>query len=384
MKDLAKGRSLVFSGTILPCIPYSTCGPFSAYFVETFKPLLVTYGCLVFSAAASSRLRERSCCSLSASLKRREAAEAMFETEVMALLAPVKLRLAEIARESVLAHDRDAVSDLPPAPQLLYGRERELSALARMFAQGRQAHAALLGEAGAGKSTLALALLHRPEIISQFGPRRFFVRGASSDVAGVAVRLSSALGLRLSHTPRDPDPPQAFVLAALSSCPFDSLIVLDDLDDAWASPHTRPALGAFLADLAAIPSVSLLLTLRGAQRPLGPVYTQPYPAPLGPLPLCAARTLFRAISGLSAGSVNDADVPCADDAAPRPLLADVGIAALSRGAISVEPTLGPDDALLDALLHHAECLPQAVVLLAQRAQYEPLPFLLARLEEGDV
>lgn len=89
--------------------------------------------------------------------------------------------------------------------------------------------------------------------------------------------------------------------------------------------------------------VSLLLTLRGTQRPLGPAYSKPYPAPLGPVAPIAARQTFFAIS----------DVP--ED--------------------------GVDAPLVDVLLHMVGFLPMPITLLAQLAQYEPLPFLLERYRE---
>ncbi|KAJ7485938.1 hypothetical protein FB451DRAFT_67158 [Mycena latifolia] len=255
----------------------------------------------------------------------------------MALLAPVRARLAEVTRgsgESVpAAHDTGP--DLPPGPQIFYGRDTELLALVDTFSQRRQARTALLGQAGAGKSALALTLLHRPEIVSKFGARRYFVScAAAENAADVFSCLAPALGL--THRPGEDA-----VLSALAPSPHDTLIVLDGLEQS-------PALNKFLAMLSAIPCVSLLLTLRGTQCPLGPMYT-PFPVSLGPLSLPSARALFRDISDLP--PVTDED----------------------------------QDPLIDALLQRAGCLPQHVALLAQRAQYEPLPFLLARCaEEGGV
>ncbi|KAJ7485839.1 hypothetical protein FB451DRAFT_65851 [Mycena latifolia] len=273
-----------------------------------------------------------------AALQCRDAADAEFETQVMALLAPVKMRLAEMnqvvqATQALVAlQDVGAAPDLPPAPQIFYGRERELSALVHMFSQGRQAHAALLGLEGAGKSALALALLHHPRVVRNFGARRFFVPCDTS--AGILLHLASALGL-----PQTPS--RDAVLSALASSPRDSLIVLDNF-------YSAPAREDLLVALAAIPRVSLILTLRGGRRPTGPVYTTPLPAPLGALPPSAARVIFQAIS----------DLPGEGDAGA------------SAGAV-------------DTLVRRAGCLPRNIVRLAQRAQYEPLLFLLARcVEEG--
>ncbi|KAJ7136841.1 hypothetical protein C8R44DRAFT_767983 [Mycena epipterygia] len=308
---------------------------------------------------------------LLATLKRRDAADAAFEARALALLAPVKGRLGDMTRDSEGMHDTVSVPhcpDLPPAPQIFYGRDRELSALVGMFSQPRQAHAALLGEAGAGKSALALALLHHAQIRRKFGPRRFLVPCDTPEgVVGVYRHLASALGrLRAS-----PETDRAFVLSALASSHSDSLVVLDDLDTIWVPPRV---LEGILSELAAIPGVSLLLTLRGTQRPAGPVYMTPCPAPLGPLPLPAARALFLAISDFP---VDDAPPTYADTS----LLVDVA-SEHTPGAQHNDTDV--DAALLDALLQRVGCLPRGVVLLAQRAQYEPLAFLLESCADGDV
>ncbi|KAJ7513102.1 hypothetical protein B0H11DRAFT_17619 [Mycena galericulata] len=286
------------------------------------------------------------------------------------------MQLAEMRRDGGHRiqdpHDRETTHnlaippDLPPAPQIFYGRDNELSSLVGMFSQEGQAHAVLLGQDGTGKSALALALLNRTEIASKFGARRFLVRcDVSAGATDISLRLAEALGL--SRIPRH-TPPKNAVLSELAAHPFDSLIAFDDLDGAWTSPCTRVALEDLLADLSAIPSLSLLLTLRGFQRPRGPAYTHPFPPPLGPLPLPAARALFRAISDL-------------------PPLAGIPAAELVETESSLQdmPTATDTEApLIDSLLHHARCLPRGVVRLAQCAQYEPLPFLLARCAEEGV
>ncbi|KAJ7912984.1 hypothetical protein B0H13DRAFT_2005682 [Mycena leptocephala] len=289
---------------------------------------------------------------LLAALKRRDAADAAFEAQVHTLLAPVKLRLAELTCDrghalrvphshlAQVTHDPAIAPDLPPAPQIFYGRAQELATLVDTFAPPRQAHVALLGAAGAGTSALALAFLHRPEIISVFGARRFLVRRGDA--------LATALGL-------NPHTPHLAVLAVLAACPLCTLIVLDDIQD-----------DDLLAALSRMPRVSLLLTQRAPIDSSTRCFTT---LPVGSLPLPAARTLFRAIADLPAGEDTDDDLNAPSstfDVSPAPFR----YASTPLGS-------GSDVALVDALLHHARLLPRAIVQLAQRAQYEPLPFLLA-------
>lgn len=88
--------------------------------------------------------------------------------------------------------------------------------------------------------------------------------------------------------------------------------------------------------------VSLIVTIRGIQRPLGPNWTRPYFPILTPLDPTSAKTAFLAISDLSS---DDPDV----------------------------------DTLLDITSH----LPLPLTLMAHLAQYEPPSFLLERFaDEG--
>jgi hypothetical protein len=132
------------------------------------------------------------------------------------------------------------------------------------------------------------------------------------------------------------------ILVSFSALPLHALPNIT-LDDFWDPPSTRLEVEDLITELSKIPAVSLLLTLRGTQRPLGPAYSKPYPAPLGPLSLAAARDTFFSIS----------DIP--DD--------------------------GEDAPLVDVLLHMVGFLPMPITMLAQLAQWEPLPFLIERYRE---
>ncbi|KAJ7082608.1 hypothetical protein C8R43DRAFT_1052281 [Mycena crocata] len=281
-------------------------------------------------------------------LKRKDTADETFEDQVSNVLLPVKNLLTQAVSERddtlELFEPSDELVDLPPMPQIFNGRDNDLSALVQMFAQNSQAHAVLMGQGGAGKSSLALALLHQPQIQEHFHHRRFLVKCATAKGSlGLLSCIASALGL-----PHIPDATKSSgyketIFASLSCSNAPSLIVFDDLDDAWDPPVTRLEVEDLLTELSNIPTVSLLLTLRGTQRPLGPAYSKPYPATLGPVSPAAARETFFAIS----------DVP--ED--------------------------GEDAPLIDVLMHMVGFLSMPITLLGQLAQYEPLPFLIERYRE---
>ncbi|KAJ6514319.1 hypothetical protein C8R47DRAFT_570207 [Mycena vitilis] len=303
---------------------------------------------------------------LLAALKRRDAADAAFEAQVAALLAPVRRRLAEIqaARDSRVSfpvpvpvpYAGPDVADLPPAPQIFFGRARELATLAALFTAPRQARAVLLGEPGAGTSSLALALLHHPKIAESFGARRFFVCGGDAD----------------RHVPT--------TVAELARLSERTLVVLDDME---ALDHL------LLLPLTRDPRVSFLLTMRAPDRTLPPNWTTLH---IAPLPLPAARKLFRAVADLPTGGEGEDDdveeAPLVDVSLPDTVLCTrlllPHVDAFDADACAAPIHGHTEAALIDALLlHHARRLPRAIVQLAQRAQYEPLAFLLVRcVEEG--
>ncbi|KAJ7275865.1 hypothetical protein C8J57DRAFT_227425 [Mycena rebaudengoi] len=285
---------------------------------------------------------------INAALKVRDAADLAFEEQAMSLLLSVKQLLDEVAcRRLALETADDAFTppDLPPAPEIFYGRDRELSGLVDMFSQDRQAHAAILGEGGSGKSSLALKFMHCPEIVQKYRHRRFLVKcDTAKGASELLACLASVLGVSDVSTKTEGVSMKS-ILSSLARSPSHHLIVFDDLNFAWEPPTSRLAVEDLLTELSAIPTISLFLTLRGTQRPLGPAYSKPYPRPLGPLSLPAARHLFLAISDVST--------------APESL------------------------ALVDVLLQHVGRLPEPVAALAHIAQYEPLPCLFARYaEEG--
>jgi hypothetical protein len=167
---------------------------------------------------------------------------------------------------------------------------------------------------------------------------------------------------------------------------------------------------ALLTELRAMPCVSLLFTTNAA------VDLLDYSAymttlHIGPLRLPDARALFRAIADLPASACDEhdhdeallVDVPV-PPAAPTTFVVNlpplkmslppspssesadavlVGLPVLETSLPYDPNEASGDAALVDALLERTRYLPRDIVHLAQRAQYEPLPFLLASCVEDD-
>lgn len=142
----------------------------------------------------------------------------------------------------------------------------------------------LLGGPGIGKTTVSLAVLHRPPVARRFGTRRAFARldGATNvDAAIGAVAQAAGVG------------PTSDLRGALRAwlCEAPALVVLDNLE----TPHDADpaATEALLAWLTEIPDVVVLASVRGSGRPSGVAWRAVDLRPLGPQ---AAAEIFCALA----------------------------------------------------------------------------------------
>ncbi|KAJ7495495.1 hypothetical protein FB451DRAFT_1478361 [Mycena latifolia] len=75
---------------------------------------------------------------------------------------------------STSQNSSNSLSLLPSKPKIFHGRESELSSLIQAFSQGIP-RIAILGPGGMGKTSLARAVLHHPEITTRYEDNRVFV-----------------------------------------------------------------------------------------------------------------------------------------------------------------------------------------------------------------
>lgn len=117
-------------------------------------------------------------------------------------------------------------------PQIFNGRDSELSELVHMFARPQQAHAVLMGEGGAGKSSLAVALMHQPQIKEIFRHKRVLVQCDSApDSFGILSRLASALGLPDISDASKSAGYKETIVASLECSQVPTLMVFDNLSE---------------------------------------------------------------------------------------------------------------------------------------------------------
>ena len=178
---------------------------------------------------------------------------------------------------------RLAVLERPPR---CVGRDKEVGELVAEFLSRKEPIAALvMGGPGIGKTTLIQQALAHQEIDKKFEIRRWFVSlEHASDIQSFDAEIVRTLNL---------EPGTNRFSAAMGLLARDhSLIVLDNLERAWEANPVE--IEARLRQLAAIPNVVLVASLRGQDAVLGVPWTKQLI--LGPLDIENSIQLFRQIA----------------------------------------------------------------------------------------
>ncbi|KAJ7482459.1 hypothetical protein FB451DRAFT_1364523 [Mycena latifolia] len=154
---------------------------------------------------------------------------------------------------------------------IFHGRESELKEIVEILHQ-ESARIAILGAGGMGKTSLAKAALHHPDIKSKYEQCFFVAVDSVTTSIGLAVLIAEHIGV----TPAKDVTQKVMHYFATHGL---SLLILDNLETPWEPLESRGE-----------------ITMRGAERPAKVKWTRPFLAPLKPLSDVAARETFFAIA----------------------------------------------------------------------------------------
>ncbi|KAJ7049401.1 hypothetical protein C8F01DRAFT_1265477 [Mycena amicta] len=233
------------------------------------------------------------------------------------------------------------LSLLPSIPKIFHGREHHLAHIIDAFRTNDSPRIAILGPGGIGKTSLARAVLHHPDIVLRYRSQQeqqsqcFFVPCDTALAAQDLLTLvGSHLGLKSGRNLRRE-------IASRLGDGGSHLLVLDNVETVWEPVDWREEVEEILAFLADIPRLAILITMRGAERPTRIHWTRPFLPPLEPLTQDAARQTFLDITDES---------------------------------LATEGTL-------DAILRLTDNLPLAITLMAHLVDSEGFASVLTRWDE---
>jgi tetratricopeptide (TPR) repeat protein len=157
----------------------------------------------------------------------------------------------------------------------------------------RPARIAILGPGGYGKTTLANAVLTHDRIREHFSDACHFVT-CESTFSSEALLIE--LGKTLSVLDGSPHALWPRIRTVLST--GESILCLDNFESPWdQSSEIKHSVEELLSRITVLHQVTILITMRGAERPARTHWSQPFLEPLGTFGQAAAGQVWQAIAG---------------------------------------------------------------------------------------
>ncbi|KAF8182635.1 hypothetical protein BJ912DRAFT_565477 [Pholiota molesta] len=177
---------------------------------------------------------------------------------------------------------------LPPKPILMVERETQYDTALEVLLRTEPSRVAILGGGGFGKTTLARSILHDPKIIEHYKYRYFLSCEATADVDALLLGICNMLDIKAT-----PSAMLASIRHRLETST--TLLCLDNFETPWEPPSTRTRIEDGLTAIADIPNLSLIITIRGTQRPSKVAWSHPQLPPLPTLSSDSAHEILQNI-----------------------------------------------------------------------------------------
>ncbi|KAF9470553.1 TPR-like protein, partial [Pholiota conissans] len=185
---------------------------------------------------------------------------------------------------------------LPPKPHFLVERDVQVEQALGILLRQEPTRIAILGGGGFGKTTLAKTILHDTKIEERFQTRYFLSCEGMADADALLLGLGTMLGIKAV-----PSVMLASIRHILQMST--TLLCLDNFETPWEPFETRTKVEELLESIADIPNLSLMITIRGEQRPSKVPWSKPLLLPLSTLSLEGAQEIVAKIA--SENTINE-------------------------------------------------------------------------------
>ncbi|KAJ6457595.1 hypothetical protein C8R45DRAFT_1110367 [Mycena sanguinolenta] len=258
-----------------------------------------------------------------------------------AMLLPQLDRIEDAVKQFSQPHKAASRrEDMRLLPPIFHGRDALVDKIARLLAAETTSRVCITGVGGMGKTSVAVAVTESPIIRNIFPKEYIFwvpcITAKSSDL----LRRILYTQLRITAETYDSLDP---LVAELNDSEQPRLLLLDNFETPWLSGPDPLEVGHILRRLAALPHISLLVTMTSGVTPEGIRWEH---VPLPALDPAAARDVFKDTYSEAAGGLKLA----ADEEQLDDVLESIGHIPL---AITLMATCGghlgasPDDLLVD-------------------------------------
>ncbi|KAJ7458015.1 hypothetical protein B0H11DRAFT_1738030 [Mycena galericulata] len=207
-----------------------------------------------------------------------------------AQLSDINTKVDRLVKNSSQPHNApETVSrqDMPLAQRIFYGREGVIDDVVSFLSREDTSRVCITGAGGMGKTSVALAVIHKPAVKDLFPNYRFWVPCVEAKSADLLRRILYTQ-LRITADSYDSLDP---LIKELNSSTERRLLLLDNFETPWLSGESQDKITDILVRLTVLPHIALIVTM-ASQFPPSEDSVEWQHCPLLPLDAGAARDTF--------------------------------------------------------------------------------------------